>query len=434
MKKIGVMALSAILAVSIPFSSLASLATPSNMFQDPNYPEHPASLVTPEEWEMLIESGDVSEPAIAPYSSIRSITNTVNRSAVYFRVEYYDMNNVIHVSDVYLNSDGYFHVKRPGNLARIYRLSFVLGKAALPPSGKYAFQVDFSSDFGGMEYRNFVLAAVKLTQNADAQGASKFYGTFQQASGDFFFETNLDLGNVHWVQLLWQVNDNWLFSEYGGYASFSFRKLANNADTDFNTPGTSDADKAADTANNTAQIADNTAQMNDTLKEIVQQISNQLAALWDQMYNYMHLEQMRNDDKNTGLIIDRLDEGFDVYVDTDDRNTDRIIENDNKNTDTIINGFDNSGMNEGNSKLDGALNEYDTAEDNIVSSVSGYLNDFQMPDYSSAPPGVLTACIYFGNWLQRLFEAIGAFNFPITLSLTLIFVLMLIGYHRFRSG
>lgn len=57
------------------------------------------------------------------------------------------------------------------------------------------------------------------------------------------------------------------------------------------------------TANSAVQIADNTASMADSMKEIVQTISNQLAALWDQMYNLMHVPQLANDDKNTNLII-----------------------------------------------------------------------------------------------------------------------------------
>ena len=45
-------------------------------------------------------------------------------------------------------------------------------------------------------------------------------------------------------------------------------------------------------AHQSSQIAQNTATMNDTLKEIVQTISQQIEALWNQQYNYIHLEDM----------------------------------------------------------------------------------------------------------------------------------------------
>lgn len=63
------------------------------------------------------------------------------------------------------------------------------------------------------------------------------------------------------------------------------------------------ADVGSGNSSASDQIAQNTADMSDTLKEIVGTISNQLAALWDQMYNLMHVPQLANDDKNTNLII-----------------------------------------------------------------------------------------------------------------------------------
>ena len=106
--------------------------------------------------------------------------------------------------------------------------------------------------------------------------------------------------------------------------------------------------------------------ISDTLVEIVAAISDQLKALWDQMYNFMHLEQLKNDDKNTGQIVDAINnQGSQVGQDITnsiDNNTQNIINNNNQNFDNLQNGYDNTGMNSDKDKLDNALNGYDELE------------------------------------------------------------------------
>ena len=47
--------------------------------------------------------------------------------------------------------------------------------------------------------------------------------------------------------------------------------------------------------------------------------------------------------------------------------------------------------------------------------------------------GVLSSVMFVGNYMQSVFESMGAFNFPIILSLTLVICLMLIGYARYKA-
>lgn len=79
-------------------------------------------------------------------------------------------------------------------------------------------------------------------------------------------------------------------------------------------------------ANQSSQIAQNTATMNDTLKEIVQTISKQLEALWNQQYNYIHLEDMANADKNADKIIANQDENTSIVTDAIEEHGNFIIE------------------------------------------------------------------------------------------------------------
>lgn len=79
-------------------------------------------------------------------------------------------------------------------------------------------------------------------------------------------------------------------------------------------------------ANQSTQIAQNTATMNDTLKEIVQTISQQLEALWNQQYNYIHLEDMANADKNADKIIANQDDNTTIIDNAIEEHGNFIIE------------------------------------------------------------------------------------------------------------
>lgn len=79
-------------------------------------------------------------------------------------------------------------------------------------------------------------------------------------------------------------------------------------------------------ANQSTQIVQNTAAMQDTLKEIVQTISKQLEALWNQQYNYIHLEDMANADKNADKIIANQDDNTTIIDNAIEEHGNFIIE------------------------------------------------------------------------------------------------------------
>ena len=178
------------------------------------------------------------------------------------------------------------------------------------------------------------------------------------------------------------------------------------------------------TASNTSQIAQNTASMNDTLKEIVQTISKQLEALWNQMYNYIHLEDMANADKNADKIVDALQNGLTVEIENDDRNTE-----------TITNGYDKGSIDKSNSDLNDSLSGYESAESAASDDAMGYIRDFEYPDLESELGKTHASdCIgIIADLMQQFFVAMGALSLTVTVSFTLIFVTMLLVYHRFRN-
>lgn len=197
--------------------------------------------------------------------------------------------------------------------------------------------------------------------------------------------------------------------------------------------GNTGYDSADAVADNTAQQVEQGDTIIELIKNTIQTISSQLTAFWNQLageftnlYNKMssqHSEQLQADRDNTDDIIA-----------SEESNTTNIINNNNANTDKLANGYDSSKLNESGNSLNNKLQEYESAESGINDTASGWLNDFTMPDFDNLvnTGGILSACIWLGSFWQTIFTDMGSFNIPVTLSFTLIFVLMLIGYHRFR--
>ena len=101
--------------------------------------------------------------------------------------------------------------------------------------------------------------------------------------------------------------------------------------------------------------------------------------------------------------------------------------------DKITGGYDNSSIQNENEELAGALNEYDEAEKEVLEDVTGYIDGFEYPSMESLSGGLLGAIAFFGGYLQSMFLSMGEFGLIITFSLTMIFVLIIVGYHRIRT-
>lgn len=173
-------------------------------------------------------------------------------------------------------------------------------------------------------------------------------------------------------------------------------------------------------ANQSSQIAQNTAAMQDTLKEIVQTISKQLEALWNQQYNYIHLEDMANADKNADKIVNSINDNI----------SDQMI-NDDANTDTIVNGYDNSPMDSTNDQLSSKLEDQAAQEQQIMNQISDPLNSFE---FSNPITEYLSTFMLFGDFLQSLFVNSGGFKNVINLSFIMGIALMVAGLYRFKGG
>ena len=101
--------------------------------------------------------------------------------------------------------------------------------------------------------------------------------------------------------------------------------------------------------------------------------------------------------------------------------------------DEIVNGYDNTGITQENEKLEQSINQYDEVESGIFEDAEGFIGDFEYPSVDSLPLGIIKALAFVGSFLQGIFICMGDFSVIITFSLTMIFVMVVVGYHRIRS-
>ena len=426
--------LSILLILSIimicPLTAFAMTATPSDAMRVPVATSSNVIL-----FQDYMESDDfdtLGAPVLV--SSGDDITNTVDYGAVEYRLGYYDMNSVLRISRVTLDDDGYGSVSRPSDFASFAFLQIYLTPGALPTPGKYSMDLHFGSNTGGFTYNVVDLVSRKSYNNASLQVLTES-APITQSSGDISFRTTIDVGSGLYDLFLNITSVSGLYLPWGGFTSINFTRLSSNADVDYGTAGgpqTSD-DIQGNIADNTAQQVEQGDTIIELIKNTIQTISSQLTAFWNQLageftnlyakMTQQHSEQLQADRDNTDDIIA-----------AEESNTTNIINNNNANTDKLANGYDSSKLNESGNSLNNKLQEYESAESGINDTASGWLNDFTMPNFDNLvnTGGILSACIWLGSFWQTIFTDMGSFNIPVTLSFTLIFVLMLIGYHRFR--
>lgn len=430
-KRIITIILVSLISLTCAFGSFASeIATSSNAQLNIAI----SSNAMPSDDFLESDDFDTLEAPVFMSSGDDSVVNTVNLTSVQMCLSYYDMAGVIRYKEVWLDKNGYASMSLPSDYASPIWFGFVLHKGALPPAGKYKMSVHFGSNTNIVYQSSSIWFGVR--RNNVSQQESNYYVDGYYSSGDFRLSTDLSIGAS-----TSQLNiSNFLAYDspappYGGYVSINFTRLSGDAPVQGGSPdsGNVDQDINQSISNNTAQQVEQGDTIIELIKNTIQTISSQLTAFWNQLageftnlYNKMtqqHSEQLQADRDNTDDIIA-----------AEESNTTDIINNDNRNTDTVVNGYDSSNLDESGNKLNDKLQEYESAESNIHDTASGWLSDYTMPDFDNFlnTGGILSACIWLGVFWQTVFVNMGAFNMPVTLSLTLVFVLMLVGYHRFR--
>ena len=404
------------------------------------------------------------DAGIMPLASLPSVINTVdNFSDMLIRFYYSGTDYKTHSINVPVSSDGKFTITKPSNYRSFGTLHFYFiyggSHSILPSPGNYTLSMRYGSNVGGVTWSSPRLSFSYKGSNSQASNNYINLSNFSQESADFYFSQDLKVAS----------NSSTMFFEItttsgtvgfplGGQLYINFKPISSSSSivsTNPSPPLSSDdiqsniSDSVVDisnTVNNISSSIADTAQsvksgfidVNASLRELIQTISLQLEAFWQQLYIGIHVPNLQNRDENTKKITDAIDtldsdvlDGFDKLEDSNNDNTNEINNNITNNFDDLKNGYDDSTGQEQNQILSDSLQEYQDLEDSLLNDAMGNLDTFQFDDPFLIFNAVMSDISYI---LSGTYDALGSFNIPIGFSFTLTVAMLCIGWYRFKAG
>lgn len=211
----------------------------------------------------------------------------------------------------------------------------------------------------------------------------------------------------------------------------------------YNTPSSGDiqqdiSDSVSQIPGALTQVTESLDYIGASLRDIIETISRQLNALWNQMYNLMHVPLMSQIQTSTDEIVDAINDidvqvssDFSSLISNDNKNHQEQLAADKANTDQITNGYDNSGMLDSNKQLSDSLTQYEEKEKELLDSVQGNIDNFKYENPFDKFIKPLNDVTFLMN---GIYNNLGSLSIPIAFSLTLSIALVCIGWYRFRSG
>ena len=424
--------LSTFLSLSIialcPLTTFAMVATPSVATSSDvmGIPVATSSYALPSQDYMETDDFDTLDVPMLYSSGEQFSDNTVaDFSQVHLILRYYDMSLREREHSVAFNSSGHASLSMPSDYASSIGLFFRLNKGALPPSGKYEMFFGYWSDTGGYDYADVQVHIVRHLQNSVGQD-SYVSVPFVAGSGDFNFNTVIDFTSVSYIQ----VNSltKGLIPPCGGNISIGFRPTSSAPVV--SGPDISNDQMQSNISDGIQQQVEQGDTIIELIKNTIQTISAQLTAFWNQLageftnlfnkMNQQHTEQLEADRTNTEDMIA-----------AEESNTTNIINNNNTNTDKLANGYDNSGMNSDNDRLNGSLTEYDQAEDNLMKDVNEGIGNI---DFDFNFDSTLSVISTVSDFLQGIYERSGGFQVVINVCLILSLASCAVGLYRLKGG
>ena len=224
-------------------------------------------------------------------SSVATVNNTVDFSGCFVEIRYKNPSGgYSYVHQVPLSIGGTFSYIVPSG-EKVNELIFWLHPtASLPSAGKYKMTFDFASD-ADLSYEGCGIWSSWTAKNQEGKSNGSPFPNMRVNSGDISASMVLSIqSNVKNFALNLYLKDAVSSGgAIGGKMSINFSQSTSTPD--YTTPGTapSDTDIQSGIASTTTQIASSVNEVYESIQQLMQHISNQLAALWDQIYNYCHV-------------------------------------------------------------------------------------------------------------------------------------------------
>lgn len=314
-----------------------------------------------------------ADSGISLYSSLGTVTNTLSSSTVPIRLDLKNASTGVSYQafrDATLSNGRYsFSFTAPAGYY-LTRFNVILNSSHLPVSGGYQFSFDFASDFS-YDYTLSSLWYEKLYTNAQKEsGVLSLSNNFKQFSGDIYISPyEFNLTNVNQIIMYFNAKSSDQVSQIGGSFAVHFERAIVSSSAPSTGTDTSTQDYQVGVSSSLNTISDN-------LEELIQHISNQLAALWDQMYNLMHVPTLAKLDEILSALK-AIANNSDIYavveeIDSSSREqTSQIVQNANENTTKVEQAVERHG----NFIIEGLKGLF-IPSDEYFTTVFNDLNDF----------------------------------------------------------
>lgn len=269
-------------------------------------------------------------------------------------------------------------------------------------------------------------------------GSSTFNYSTDGEYTKFFLNIALDSSNADELVFRFIGDNEATYSDFPRWLRCSLRFDVFSGSPSIKLPSRNKDEMQADAFNSMneslSSVAEGQNLVLEKMQELIQHISDQLFAFWNQLAGeftnlYAKLEKKHSDDTNA--LVESISNMTNKIVNQSKENTKKEIENENRNHDEALHGFDNNTMNDDKSRLDASLDNYNQAEDELMGEITNNLNDFTFnKNIFTSFVEPIKGCSLF---LSALFDASDILQNYILFVLAITVATIFIGLYRFRG-
>lgn len=285
--------------------------------------------------------------------------------------------------------------------------------------------------------------SVALRHKVDTE--SQFINATVSRGLSFGCDSEVDITTSDYLYFEYYVRDSipisrfFLDGDTGAILRLRFEYSSSNSAISFNDGYSEDydaqnAENTAEMANGIAEIAQGQNAVLESMRELMQHISNQLFAFWNQLageFTNLYAKLEKDNEGNTNNIVTEIQNSTNAITNNQDKNTYIEIETAKENAENITNGYDNSKMNSSNDALNNQIAENEKAEKVLSDGINSSFNQFEFDG------NILTKylrCFHMiGEFLTALFENSG-FDSVVRFSFFMGVAMLCIGMYRFKGG
>lgn len=313
-------------------------------------------------------------------------------------------------------------------------LEFILSPDNLPNAGTYSVSFTFSSDVGVSYVGDEAILQFQYSSSNAENAFSRIGVSCTTIAGGFNCNATIDIGYSNYLYVYRPVTT---LPPIGGKLFCNFVRSESAPSVSAPNAGSSSSDIQDNINNTVGGISSGVSDINGSIRDLIQTIISQLDALWNQFAgeftNMFAAWQTHTDAIVSAIqnITTTASDGIENIIQGGHNDADQISGDIQDAEENITNGYDNSGMTSDNDRLDSSLQEYDSAEDALISDAEDAINGVDFNIDLTSFSGIIAT---ISGFLQDCYENSGQFQIVINLTLLCSLASCVIGLYRFKGG